>query len=211
MKRVVFTVLFCVIFAVPSFAKKVYLTFDNYMHIGNNYTLPEEYEYEYTSSDNNWRYNPGITFGINVYKLINIESSLSIASGDNTLTNGIFNVMVVFQEPFITGGSGFRPYVGIGEALKWGYDSVKAKDAWSSNSQPTYTDVNLTVIGTGVATKAGVRYYNGHFLIGIGAEFNIYSSSIIIDASDYNNSNELESDSSVDCSFKLGLNVGFIF
>lgn len=209
MKRVVFTVFFCIVFAVPSFAAKVYLTSDNYMHIGSNYSLPEEYECEYTSSDNNWRYNPGITFGINVYKLINIESSLSIVSGSNTLTDGICNVMVVFQEPFTNGGSGFRPYIGIGEVLKWGYDSVKAKDAWSSNSQPTYTDVNLTVIGGGgLASKAGVRYYNGHFLIRIGAEFNVYSSSIIIDTDDYNTP---ETDSFVDCSFKLGFNVGVIF
>lgn len=206
MKRVVFTVLFCVIFAVPSFAqennalnkKTLYLMFDNYLHNDASYSLSYE-GYTQSGSDSEFYYNPGVTLGINVQDYFNIETSVSFFPSDESFEDGLFDFMFVFQEPFIKNGPGLTPYFGAGLGVLWGSNSYEVG---------YYDTESYSAFGLGVGIKGGIRFYSGPFLFGIGSEFHFYPLAPI------NYDNSRYGSHTVDltlCTFKLGFNVGFIF
>ena len=204
MKRVVFTVLFCVIFAVPSFAqgnyvldkKALYLTFDNYLHNDASYSISGGA----SGSDSEIYYNPGVTLGINVQDYFNVETSVSFFPSDVSFEDGLFDVMLVYQEPVIKNSYDLTPYFGAGLGVLWGSNSYEVG---------YYDTESYSAFGMGIGIKGGARFYSGQFLLGVGAELHFYPlASIDYSSSRYTGSHTVDLTL---CTFKLGFNVGVVF
>lgn len=225
MKRVLLAVVMFVC-AVPSFAqesfvlgeKAVYLMLDNNFYAARKHELIDFMGEEdtYYSADGG-TYNVGVTAGYNVYQNMNIEGSLSFIPSDEAVADGLFDVMFIIQDPFIKGGSGFMPYYGVGLGLKWGSKDEELR----ASTRNYYANLNYDVsfFGVGVVSKAGIRYYDGPFLIGLGAELGLYSISrtetLNGDANTpstgyvYFDGSKTKTDT--DFTFKVGFSVGFMF
>lgn len=224
MKRVLLAVVMFVC-AVPSFAqesfmlgeKAVYLMLDNSMYAARKHELIDFYDGTTYNSADGGTYNVGFTAGYNVYQNMNIEGSLSFIPSDEAVADGLFDVMLIMQKPFIKGGSGFMPYYGVGLGLKWGSKEVGA----SASAGGYYANANYDVsfFGVGVVSKAGIRYYDGPFLIGLGAELGLYSASrtdtLSLDANTPNTGyvdlSGSKTKTDTDFTFKVGFSVGFMF
>lgn len=140
-------------------------------------------------NDKGFYYVLGATFGGNFSKYVGVQSSISFVPpvDKKKSTELLLDGLIIFQKDVRVFSSGFRPYIGVGIAMEYSFNPG---------------DINY--IGYGLATEAGLRYYYGHFLIGVNANVNLYWTAV--------NSRNLGEDFSASHSnIKFGLSVGYIF
>lgn len=131
-------------------------------------------------------YNLGVVAGGNFSKYVGIETRLAFVPPLDlkTSTEIIVDVMLLVQQEINPNSSGFRPYIGVGPAFAFTFG-----DGFSS-------------MGIGLGVEAGFRYFYKNFLIGIGANYNLFASEATSGwySINYTHSN-----------IRAGLDIGFTF
>lgn len=140
-------------------------------------------------NDTGFYYVLGATFGGNFSKYVGVQSSISfVPPVDKKKSTEIFlDALLIFQKDVRVFSSGFRPYIGVGIAMEYSFNP---------------NDINY--VGYGLATEAGLRYFYGHFLIGVNANVNLYWTAV-------NGRNLGDDFSSTHSNIRFGLSVGYIF
>ena len=208
--RIIFVAVMCAIFTVPTFAqeelgleeKTWYLTLDTYWHGEFAYrTHSNDPIMKDMTADASFYRNEGFTIGVNELNIMSCELSTSYFYGTNAITYTV-DYAVIYQEAFKKGGSGFRPYFGAGPSVEWTEKFTKLYSKYNVKARGSK-------YGLGIVAKAGLRYYNGLFLLGAGIDYHYYPLASYDRKNVHNKS--FRSDKFKYHTFKFGFNIGIIF
>lgn len=139
--------------------------------------------------DKGFYYALGATFGGNFSKYMGIQGVVSFIPpvDKKKSTELLLDFMLVIQKDVQILSSGFRPYLGFGLATEY-----------------SFSPDTSGFIGYGLATEAGLRYFHGKFLAGLGVNYNYYWVSFYGD-------DHVDDFEAFHSNIRFGLSVGCIF